>query len=136
MHVYGFKVHFSSMPSITSDSYLDIDTEHDFFGPQPIKNASVFFMRFITHDWPDGPAKKILKHLGDAAQPNTKLLLMENIIPHSAPSDIDVLGANVSPIPYPLLQQLGRANYHSTRMDLHVGCPYIRFLVRDSCCIR
>ena len=40
---------------------------HDFFKPQPIRNASVYFMRMILHDWPDYKALEILKALRSAA---------------------------------------------------------------------
>ena len=92
-------------------------TEHDFFKSQPIKDASVFFLRFITHDWPNEYAKRILKHLGDAAQPFTKLVLMDNIVPYTVPGDTDLLGARVSPVPYPLL---ANSDFRAVRMDLHV----------------
>jgi hypothetical protein len=92
--------------------------EHNFFEPQPIQDASVFFLRFITHDWPTEYARKILKHLGDAALPTTKLMIMDNIVPYSVPGHSCT---DVSSLPYPLLANLGRVNFHSVRIDMHVG---------------
>ncbi|KIM81164.1 hypothetical protein PILCRDRAFT_8864 [Piloderma croceum F 1598] len=91
--------------------------EHNFFEPQPIKDASVFFLRFITHDWPTEYARKILKHLGDAALPTTKLVIMDNIVPYSVPGNS---GTGASSVPYPLLANLGRVNFHSVRIDMHM----------------
>ncbi|KAJ7496660.1 O-methyltransferase [Mycena latifolia] len=54
---------------------------HDFFGPQPVKNAGIFLVRFVCHDWSDAYVFKILKNLRDAAQPTTKLVVIEYIIP-------------------------------------------------------
>ncbi|KAJ7146171.1 S-adenosyl-L-methionine-dependent methyltransferase [Mycena epipterygia] len=53
---------------------------HDFFSPQPIKNADVFMLRYICHDWSDSYAIKILKHLREAAQSTTKLVILERIV--------------------------------------------------------
>jgi hypothetical protein len=107
-------------------------TEHNFFEPQPIKDASVFFLRFITHDWPNEYAKRILKHLGDTAQPSTKLVLMDNIVPYTVPGDTDIPGAQVSPVPYPLLANLGIANFNSVWLDLHVRVHHSR---SDNCVV-
>lgn len=86
-------------------------------------------MRFIMHDWPNEQAKKILKHLGDAAQPSTKLMLLDIIVPYSTLGDADVLDAPIdaptSPIPYPLLANLGIASMHMVAMDMHVCCSRI-----------
>ncbi|GAA6037636.1 hypothetical protein JCM8097_006154 [Rhodosporidiobolus ruineniae] len=52
-------------------------TPHDFFTPQPVKGADVYFMRAIIHDWPDKEARTILSHLAAAASPSSKLILCE-----------------------------------------------------------
>ncbi|KAF7368126.1 hypothetical protein MSAN_00878900 [Mycena sanguinolenta] len=54
---------------------------HDFFDPQPLKNAAVFMLRFILHDWSDARCVDILQNLRDAAQPSTQLVIIERIIP-------------------------------------------------------
>lgn len=83
---------------------------HDFFQPQPVKDASVFLMRFIIHDWPDDKAMVILSHLREAAAPHTKLVLAEQLIQPLCPADqikeIGVPGASVSEtagLPAPLV---------------------------------
>jgi len=58
---------------------------HDFFTPNPIKNPSVFLLKHITHDWSDSYVKKILQQLRDAAGPNTRLVVMDRIIPFACP---------------------------------------------------
>ncbi|GAA5908141.1 hypothetical protein JCM6882_005952 [Rhodosporidiobolus microsporus] len=50
---------------------------HDFFTPQPVKNADIYLLRCIIHDWSDGESIKILKHLAAAAGPLSKLILVE-----------------------------------------------------------
>ncbi|RDB16346.1 4-O-methyltransferase 1 [Hypsizygus marmoreus] len=56
---------------------------HDFFNPQPVKGAAVYFMRFVIHDWPDAESIKILKRVRDAASPSSKLILFEFTVPHA-----------------------------------------------------
>ncbi|EMD31264.1 hypothetical protein CERSUDRAFT_100608 [Gelatoporia subvermispora B] len=52
---------------------------HDFFAEQPVKNARIFFLRAITHNWPTPYVLRILAQLRSAAAPNTQLVLAENI---------------------------------------------------------
>ncbi|KAJ7153303.1 O-methyltransferase [Mycena filopes] len=54
---------------------------HDFFNPQPVKNAQVFLLRYIVHNWPDAQAIDILAKLRNVALPDTQLVLIEKILP-------------------------------------------------------
>ncbi|KAK3171624.1 hypothetical protein OEA41_003708 [Lepraria neglecta] len=55
--------------------------EHDFFTPQPVKGADVYLLRMILHDWKDPEAVKILKQLVDAAKPDSRILIMDMVLP-------------------------------------------------------
>ena len=48
-----------------------------------MKDASVFLLKQICHDWPDKYAAKILQHLRDAAHPSTVLILIDCIVPYA-----------------------------------------------------
>ncbi|KAJ6597934.1 S-adenosyl-L-methionine-dependent methyltransferase [Mycena sp. CBHHK59/15] len=52
---------------------------HDFFTPQPVKNAVLFLLRYILHNWLDVQVGTILKHLCDVALPTTTLVVIEKI---------------------------------------------------------
>lgn len=39
---------------------------HDFFAPQPIKGAAIYYLRFVVHDWTTERAGAILSNLRDA----------------------------------------------------------------------
>ncbi|KAJ7196313.1 O-methyltransferase [Mycena haematopus] len=90
---------------------------HNFLEPQPVKNAAVFFLRHILHDWADPHAIIILTHLRAAALPTTKLVIIENIVqtacggkstnPHV--NSIPILGVPRTPAPPPLLANFGVA---------------------------
>jgi hypothetical protein len=97
---------------------------HDFFEPQPITDASVFFLRFVTHDWPDSYTKRIMKRLRAAAQPSTKLIISDFVVPYAASSNedfADIPGSGVAPVPYPLLPNLGTVSNQAVMADLQVS---------------
>ncbi|KAF8196214.1 hypothetical protein K438DRAFT_1760392 [Mycena galopus ATCC 62051] len=86
--------------------------EHNFFSPQPAKNADFFLLSRICHDWSDAYTLRILKHLRDAAQPTTKLIIQERIIlfvcgENEAYGHIPGAMPNTTP-PKPLLANMGR----------------------------
>ncbi|KAG8160653.1 hypothetical protein KVR01_008917 [Diaporthe batatas] len=56
---------------------------HDFFQPQPVVDAHVYFLRMIIHDWPDKEALVILKHLRRVLEQNpvAKIVLMDTVLP-------------------------------------------------------
>ena len=57
---------------------------HSFFEPQPIKDADIYLLRMIIHDWPDAEALKILSHLRDALKkPGARILIMDTVLPRS-----------------------------------------------------
>ncbi|KAK0450283.1 uncharacterized protein EV420DRAFT_1338011 [Desarmillaria tabescens] len=97
---------------------------HDFFTPQPVKNAAVYFLRVILHDWPDSFAQRILLRLREAAADDTKLVIADFVLPlaceddFSSKGDSGVIGAETTLAPAPLLPNLGKASAHAYWMDL------------------
>lgn len=109
----------------------NLNTGHDFFEPQAIKDASVFFLRGVIHDWPDAYARKILKHLRASAQSDTKLILNEFLVPYAAYSNnhfSDIPGADVPSPPYPLLANQGPVSNGAVMADLQVYTASFRTL--------
>ena len=107
---------------------------HDFFTTQPIKNAAVFFLRVILHDWPNSRARIILLKLREAATEQTKLVLADFVLPLACADNIGpgtagdgdaevsdgVVGAESILAPAPLLANLGKASANAYWMDLTV----------------
>ncbi|KAJ7113834.1 O-methyltransferase [Mycena epipterygia] len=97
---------------------------HDFFTPQPVKNASVFLLRYILHDWSDGDAITILSHLRAAALPTTKLVIVEKIVPFASNEGLATSNTQVIPgaarptAEYPLLPNWGVATADLYLYDL------------------
>lgn len=119
---------------------------HDFFTPQPIKNAAVFLLRVILHDWPDDFAQRILLRLREAATADTKLLLADFVLPLACVDDFgvndktpgaassevleDIQGAEKLLAPAPLLANLGKASSNVYWMDLTVRSRIFSPLMR------
>lgn len=54
---------------------------HDFFQPQPIKNARAYLLRAVCHDWSDTMVIKILSHIASAMAADSKVLIADNVLP-------------------------------------------------------
>ncbi|KAI5779405.1 O-methyltransferase-domain-containing protein [Geopyxis carbonaria] len=55
---------------------------HDFFDPQPVRGAAVYFLRHILHDWPDAECKRILAQIVPAMVPGvSRLLVCDMVVP-------------------------------------------------------
>ena len=55
--------------------------EHDFFTPQPVRDADVYLLRTIIHDWPDADALKILRGIVEVMSPSSQLVVMDMVLP-------------------------------------------------------
>lgn len=53
---------------------------HDFFTPQPIKDADVYFFRAIFHDWPDKYCVQLLRNLIPALKNGARIIIQD---PHT-----------------------------------------------------
>ncbi|KAF7367841.1 S-adenosyl-L-methionine-dependent methyltransferase [Mycena sanguinolenta] len=102
---------------------------HNFFEPQPVKNATVFLLRHILHDYADANATIILTHLRTAALSSTKLVIIEKIVQtacsgestHPHVKNIPILGVPRKPAPSPLLANFGLAGTPPYYDDLNMN---------------
>ena len=62
---------------------------HDFFTEQPVKDADVYFFKWIFHDWSDKYSIKILRSLIPALKKGSKIILNEYVIPQ--PGEVSLL---------------------------------------------
>lgn len=53
---------------------------HDFFTPQPIKGAKVYYLKMVLHDWPDMQCRSILENLKPALTPGYSKILINEIV--------------------------------------------------------
>ena len=54
---------------------------HDFFTPQPVKGAKVYFFRWIFHNWPDAYCVSVLQNLISALEPGAQLIINDICLP-------------------------------------------------------
>ncbi|KAG8988229.1 hypothetical protein FRB90_002886 [Tulasnella sp. 427] len=111
-------------PNLIPDGRVVLQ-RHDFFQPQPVKGAAVYFMRFILHDWKDDLCVEILKRLHDAASSTSRLLVVEAVVAHACHDigslrDGAVEGAYSDPMPHPLPANGGRASEFEASFDMHM----------------
>lgn len=55
--------------------------EHNFFTPQPIKGAKLYYLRHILHDWTDMDSVRILQNLIPALVPESRIVIDEVVLP-------------------------------------------------------
>lgn len=54
---------------------------HDFLTEQPVKNADVYFFRWVFHNWSDEYSLRILRNLIPAWKPQSKILIHDGCLP-------------------------------------------------------
>lgn len=60
---------------------------HDFFTPQPVKDARAYYLHSVLHDWGDEDCIKILEQLKPAIKPAySRILINEIIVPSQNPA--------------------------------------------------
>lgn len=100
------KLILQDLPAVI-DGARDLPAEieaqkYDFFQEQPVKNAKVYFLRTVLHDWPDRQAAQILGRVRDAMGANSTLLISESMLPESgvllssALADLQMMGSFAS----------------------------------------
>ncbi|KAJ8106918.1 hypothetical protein OPT61_g9221 [Boeremia exigua] len=65
---------------------------HDFMEKQPVRDADVFLLRAVLHDWPDVQAANIVRSLADAmkGRPGSRLLIMDTMLPEPGSVPVSV----------------------------------------------
>ncbi|PMD29394.1 o-methyltransferas-like protein [Hyaloscypha variabilis F] len=63
---------------------------HDFFTPNPVKGAAIYYIRRCLHDWNDAKCIEILQNISCSMTKNSRLLIAEIVLPTT---EVDVEGA-------------------------------------------
>lgn len=78
----GEVIGIATAMGVDKDKRIELQV-YDFFTPQPIKGARVYFMRSVLHDWPDEQCRKILANVKDAMDPGySKILISDCVSAH------------------------------------------------------
>ncbi|XP_014558343.1 hypothetical protein COCVIDRAFT_94784 [Bipolaris victoriae FI3] len=70
---------------------------HDFFEPNPVKEAEVYWLRYIMHDWSDEYCVRILKAIKPSMGPRSRILICDQVMNTTLGSE--ELTAAPSPLP-------------------------------------
>ncbi|KAI3622324.1 hypothetical protein WG66_016002 [Moniliophthora roreri] len=93
---------------------------HNFFEPQAEKNAAVYFLRLVLHDWPNNKSQDILRNLRASANDDTKLILFDMVVPHACAEASPIPGVPVGPpAPPPLLSNFAAGPF-ITMVDIQM----------------
>ncbi|KZT25154.1 O-methyltransferase [Neolentinus lepideus HHB14362 ss-1] len=96
---------------------------HNFFDPNPVRGAAVYFLREISHNWPNKEAIAIHRHVRDAADAQSRIILVNHVIQYgSASPGTSSDSAKFPSAPYPLLPNFGPANARAYIMDMVMLC--------------
>ncbi|KIW83888.1 hypothetical protein Z517_03134 [Fonsecaea pedrosoi CBS 271.37] len=57
---------------------------HDYFTPQPVRGAAVYFLRMIVHNHSDALAVKVLRQIVPAMHPTSRIVIMDQVMPPAA----------------------------------------------------
>ena len=75
---------------------------HDFFDPNPVIGADVYWLRYILHDWSDDYCVRILINIRTAMRSHSRLLICEQVMHTTAPRPAETAGiARAAPAPLP-----------------------------------
>ncbi|KAI5926688.1 S-adenosyl-L-methionine-dependent methyltransferase [Camillea tinctor] len=53
---------------------------HDFFDVNPVKNAGVYWLRYVLHDWSDDYCVRILSAIKPAMGPRSRILICDHVM--------------------------------------------------------
>lgn len=73
----------TTIDSLDADMFAQHRIEimgHDFFTPQPVKAAKVYYLKMCLHDWPDAECSKILANLRLSMTPGYSRIILDEII--------------------------------------------------------
>ncbi|KAL4802466.1 S-adenosyl-L-methionine-dependent methyltransferase [Aspergillus unguis] len=71
------------LPNVVETSLPGLDAEviaFDLFKPQPVKDARIYYMKFVLHDWSDAQSLEILTHIREAMKAGYSTLIIEEFI--------------------------------------------------------
>ncbi|KAI0885554.1 putative O-methyltransferase [Annulohypoxylon maeteangense] len=85
---------------------------HDFFTPNPVKEADIYWMRHVLHDWKDDDSAKILAMTAGAMGPKSRLLVADITLTET------IGDPYIKAAPKPLLANYGIHGHHGFALDI------------------
>ncbi|KAH8099822.1 S-adenosyl-L-methionine-dependent methyltransferase [Cristinia sonorae] len=91
---------------------------HNFFNEEPVKNADVYHMRYILHDWSDDDCVAILSAIRPALGPNSRILISDQVMNTTCGTDA------IASAPAPLPANYGYGHRFQNLRDLNMMCLF------------
>ncbi|KAI1140497.1 putative O-methyltransferase [Hypoxylon sp. FL0543] len=111
----GFSMWQQEYPEALESGRVKFVTQ-DFFEPNPVKGADIYWMRHVLHDWKDEDCVRILSSVAAAMGPNSRLLVADITL-------IETIGdPYVEAAPKPLLANYGVHGHHGFSLDISMMC--------------
>ncbi|KAF1961331.1 S-adenosyl-L-methionine-dependent methyltransferase [Byssothecium circinans] len=85
---------------------------HDFFQPNPVKNADVYWLRYVMHDWSDDFCVRILAAIKPSMGRNSRILIRDQVMNTTLGSE------ELAAAPAPLPANWGYYTRYSHQRDL------------------
>ncbi|KAI1662593.1 putative O-methyltransferase [Daldinia decipiens] len=85
---------------------------HDFFKPNPIKEADIYWMRHVLHDWNDEDCVEILLNTAGSMGRDSRLLVADITLTET------IGDPYIKPAPKPLLANYGVHVHHGFALDI------------------
>ncbi|KAI0851309.1 putative O-methyltransferase [Daldinia vernicosa] len=85
---------------------------HDFFKPNPVKEANIYWMRHVLHDWNDEACVEILLNTAKSMGPDSRLLVADITLTET------IGDPYIKPAPKPLLANYGIHVHHGFALDM------------------
>lgn len=92
--------------------------KHDFFSPQPVKDAKAYYLRNILHEWPDKQVREILANIKTAMNKDSILLINENVLPET---DVPLYPAMLDLSMMAIFSSLGRTQSQFKELLVSAG---------------
>ena len=82
--VQDFDSVIATAPALEDDLASRVEfMSHDFFTEQPVRDADVYFFRWIFHNWSDKYCIKILESLIPAFKTGARIIISDAVVPQA-----------------------------------------------------
>ncbi|KAG6809034.1 hypothetical protein H0H92_001866 [Tricholoma furcatifolium] len=90
----------------------------DFFVESPIQGCDVYYLKGITHDWPDTQCIQILRNVRSALKANSRVLIQEYVLQYA--NRTHTTESAFQEAPEPMLPNYGVGKIREYAIDIHL----------------
>lgn len=98
--------------------------QHNFFDPQSVRGAKIYYFRAVLHDWPDADCKRILRRTIDSMDPAYSRILIDDFV--MADVRVDQRPASIGALIMLLVSVIERDMSHWKELIGSVGLKIVK----------